>query len=127
MTSIVDKKYYIRTVLFMTGYVLVNLAAITGAFDDIKSPGSWFFALVVAAPIAGHLWALLVWMRDSDEFVRALAAKRFIFGTGITLALLSAWGFMEIYANAPHFPVAMIVPFFWLAWAGVSPFIQTSH
>lgn len=122
-----NKKYYIRTALFMGGYTLVNIAAIFGAFDDIKPPGSLAFALVVAAPVAGHLWSLLVWMRDSDEFVRAVSAKRFIVATGITLALVSAWGFMEIYAKAPHCPLAMILPGFWAAWGLVSPFIRTSH
>jgi hypothetical protein len=111
----------------MGGYVLINLAAITGAFDDMKSPATWIFALVVSAPVAGHLWAVLAWLRDSDEFVRTVAAKRLIVGTGITLALASAWGFLEIYAKAPHVPAALLLPLFWLSFATVTPFIRTSH
>ena len=122
-----DKKYILRTILFMGGYVLINLAAITGAFDDMKSPATWIFALVVSAPVAGHLWAVLAWLRDSDEFVRTVAAKRLIVGTGITLALASAWGFLEIYAKAPHVPAALLLPLFWLSFATVTPFIRTSH
>ena len=43
------RKYHIRTALFMSGYIAANLAAIFGAFDDMKSPGTWAFSLVVAA------------------------------------------------------------------------------
>ena len=127
MKSDVDTKYVIRTALFMGGYVAVNIAAIFGAFDDIRPPGSWAFGLIVAAPVAGHLWAFIRWMQDSDEFRRALTAKRFVVATGITMALVSAWGFVEIYAKAPHFPLAMVLPVLWAMWGLVTPFIRTTH
>ena len=122
-----DRKYRIRTALFMSGYIAVNLAAIFGAFDDMKPPARWAFALIVTAPIIGHIWSLLVWMRDSDEFVRALMAKRFIVATGITFAISSAWGLMEVYATAPHVPALMVFPLFWASIAVSAPFIRTSH
>jgi hypothetical protein len=125
--AIVNKKFRIRATLFMGAYVAVNIAAITGAFDGMKPPGTWAFALVVAAPVIGHIWAFLVWMRDSDEFVRTLAAKRFIVATGVMLAITSIWGFMELYAKAPHISAAMVYPLLWAAFAGVTPFIRTSH
>ncbi|MEO5712814.1 MAG: hypothetical protein ABIT37_04940 [Luteolibacter sp.] len=123
----VNKKYRIRAGLFMSAYVAVNIAAITGAFDGMKSPGTWFFSLVVAAPVIGHIWTFLVWMRDSDEFVRTLMAKRFIVATGVALAVASTWGFMELYAKAPHISAAMVYPLLWASFAAVTPFIRTSH
>lgn len=122
-----SRKYHLRTALFMGGYVAVNVAAITGAFDTMKAPGTWAFALVVAAPVIGQLWALLAFLRDSDEFVRALSAKRFIVAAGVALAVSSAWGFMELYAAAPHVSPAMVFPLFWAAFGLVSPFIRTTH
>jgi putative oxidoreductase len=126
-TTTPARKYHIRTALFMSGYVAVNLAAILGAFDDMKSPATWVFSLVVAAPVVGQIWALLAWMRDSDEFVRALAAKRFIAAAGLAMAVASAWGFMELYARAPHISAAMIYPLFWAAFGCVSAFIHTTR
>lgn len=105
----------------------VNVAAITGAFDGLKPPGTWGLALVVTAPIIGHIWATLAWMRDSDEFVRALAAKRFVVATGATLAIVSIWGFMELYAKAPHVSAAMVYPLLWASFGLSSSFIRTSH
>jgi putative oxidoreductase len=125
--STVNKKYYLRTALFMGGYVAINLAALTGAFDDLKSPGTWGFALAVTAPVAGQIWAMLAWMRDSDEFVRAVAAKRFVVATGIAMAVATAWGFMELYAKAPHISAVMMFPLFWLSFGMSSPFIRTSR
>ena len=122
-----SRKYAIRSAFFMGGYLAVNAAAITGAFDDMKPPGTWAFALVVAAPIIDQIRAMMIWMRDSDEFIRALAAKRFIAAAGITLALSSAWGFMELYAGAPHVSAAMVFPLFCAAYGLVTPFIRTTH
>lgn len=127
MTITTHKKYDIRTSLSMTGYFFVLVAYGTGAIDHLKLPAAWMFALVATAPVAVHLWALIVCMRDSDEFARALAAKRFIVGTGITLGLTTAWGFLELHANVPHFSNILILPVFWVAFALVSPFIRTSH
>jgi putative oxidoreductase len=122
-----NRKYLIRAALFLGAYGAINLAAITGAFDDMRPRGAWGFSLAVAAPVIGHLWAYLVWMRDSDEFMRALTAKRFIMATGVTLAIASIWGFMELYAKAPHVSAAMVYPLLWLCFGLVSPFIRTSH
>ena len=49
-------------------------------------------------------------MRDSDEFVRGVMAKRFIVGSGLAMALFCAWGFMETYAHVWHAPGWFIYP-----------------
>ncbi|MFD0895492.1 hypothetical protein KBB96_19845 [Luteolibacter ambystomatis] len=121
------RKYAIRTALFMSGYVAVNAAAISGAFDSMRPPATWVFALVVSAPVIGQIWALLAWMRDSDEFVRALSAKRFIVATGLAMAMASAWGLLELYAGAPHVSAAMVFPLFWAMFGLSAIFIRTSH
>lgn len=122
------RRYVIRTVAFMSGYVAVNIAAIFGAFDDIRSPvAAWALALVVAAPVAGQIWATLALMKESDEFVRALTAKQFIVSAGVAMALFSAWGFAESYAHAPHAQGWLIYPLFWAVYGLVSPFIRSSR
>lgn len=116
-----------RTLGFMSGYVGINVGAIFGAFDDLQPPGAWLFALAVAAPIAGQIWATLALMRESDEFVRMLLAKRFILASGLAMALFSAWGFMESYADAAHAPGWLIYPLFWALFGVVSPFVRTTR
>jgi len=122
------RRYVIRTNLFLAGYVAVNVAAIFGAFDEIigESAGV-FLGLAVAALIAGQLWATMSLMNESDEFVRALTAKRFIAASGLAMALFSAWGFVESYGNAPHAPGWLIYPLFWGLFGLVSPFLKSSR
>lgn len=119
------KRYVIRTNLFMTGYVVVNVLAIFGAFDEIigKAAGV-VLGICVAAPIAGQLWATLALMNESDEFVRALTAKRFIIASGLAMAVFSGWGFAESYGGAWHAPGWLIYPLFWGLFGLVSPFVK---
>lgn len=121
------RRYVVRTMAFMSGYVAINVAAIAGAFDDRAAPGSYLLGLAVAAPVAGQLWATLALMRDADEFVRLLTAKRFILASGISMALFSAWGFLESYAGATHVPGWMIYALFWVCYGAVSPFVKTTR
>jgi hypothetical protein len=123
-----DRRYVVRTMAFMGGYVAVNLAAIFGAFDSvIGTPAGWVLGLAVAAPIAGQIWATLRLMVESDEFVRMLTAKRFIAAAGLAMAAFSGWGFMETYGTAPHAPGWLVYGLFWGFYGLVSPFIRTSQ
>ncbi|MDP3080003.1 MAG: hypothetical protein Q8M90_04170 [Brevundimonas sp.] len=127
-TSSAHKRYAIRTIAFMSGYVAVNVAAIFGAFDDIASPvAAWALALTVSAPVIGQIWATLALMRESDEFVRAVVAKQFILASGLAMAVASVWGFGESYAAAPHIPAWIIYPLFWACFGVIAPFVKTSN
>ena len=121
------RRYTLRTAAFMSGYVAINIAAIAGAFDDLRGPGAWLMGLAVAAPVAGQIWATIALMNEADEFVRALTGKRFIVASGLAMAILSAWGFLESYAHAPHAPGWMIYPLFWAMFGVASPLIRTSR
>jgi len=125
--ALATKKFYIRTACFIGSYLLVNAAVLTQAFDDIRPRGAVGLALSIAAPVIGHIWSFLAWMRDSDEFVRTVAAKRFVVAAGLTMAIASAWGSMELYASARHISAAFLYPLFWVLIAMVAPFIRSSH
>lgn len=127
-TTAAHRRYVVRTMAFMLPYMAINVAAIFGAFDDIAStPAAWLLALAVSAPVLGQIWATLMLMRDSDEFVRAVTAKQFIVATGLAMAIASVWGFGESYADAYHLPAWLIYPLFWGCFGLVSPFIRTSN
>lgn len=127
-TTEAGRKYVVRTMAFMSGYTAVNVAAIFGAFDDIRSPvAAWGLALTVSAPVVGQIWATLSLMRDSDEFVRAVTAKQFILAAGAAMAIASVWGFGESYADAYHLPAWLIYPLFWACFGVIAPFVRTSN
>lgn len=127
-TSPAHRRYVVRTIGFMSGYVAINVLAIFGAFDDIASPvAAWLLALSVSAPVVGQIWATLSLMRESDEFVRAVTAKQFILASGLAMAIASVWGFGESYANAPHIPAWIIYPLFWACFGVIAPFVRSSR
>ena len=126
--SSAHRRYVVRTMAFMSGYVAINVAAIFGAFDDIGSPvAAWALALAVSAPVIGQIWATLALMRESDEFVRAVTAKQFIVSAGLAMALATFWGFAETFAAAPHLPGWLIYAAFWAFFGCVTPFIRASN
>lgn len=122
-----DSAYRRRTFDLMAVYVLLNVAAILGLFDRLGDAGRWGLSLAVAAPIAGQIWATLSYMRDSDEFLRALTARRFILASGLSMALFSAWGFAESYARAPHAPGWLIYALFWGVYGLISPLVRSTR
>lgn len=120
------KRYAIRTTLFMLGYVAALTAAIGGAFEAIGGVSGWILAAAVAAPVAGQIWATLSFIKESDEFVAAVTAKRFIIAAGLAMAVAVFWGFAEMFAAAPHVEGWWLYVVFW-ALMGVLPlFVKDS-
>jgi len=125
--SPVARRYFRDTLFSMGFYIALNAAAMAGVLDRLSPAARWAFALLVAAPVAIQIWAALVYMRDSDEFVRALTAKRFVIAAGGAFAVAAAWGFAESYAGAAHAPAWLIYPLFWGFFGAVTPFVRDSH
>ena len=120
------KRYSIRTVLFMIGYSVALMAAVSGALDAIGGISGWLLAATVAAPVAGQIWATLSFIRESDEFVAALTAKRFILAAGLAIGLTVFWGFAERFAGAPHLEGWWVYVAFW-GLMGLTPlFVRDS-
>lgn len=120
------KAYSIRTAFFMVGYVVALFLAVGGALDAIGGVSGWFLAAAVSAPVAGQIWATLAFMRDSDEFVAAMTAKRFILAAGLTFALCVFWGFAEKFADAPHIQGWWVYVVFWGLMGFMPLFIRST-
>lgn len=119
------KAYSIRTTLFMVGYVVALVLALGGALEAIGGVSGWVLAAAVSAPVAGQIWATLAFIRDSDEYVAALTAKRFIIAAGLTFALCVFWGFAERLAGAPHIEGWWVYVVFW-GLMGLAPLVVRS-
>ena len=120
------RAHTVRTIAFMGAYVAVNVALMTGAFDDVRRPGAYVLALAVTAPVIGQVWATLDCMKRSDEFVGGLLARRFIVAAGLAIAAFTGWGFLEAFAGVPHAEGWLIYPLFWAFFGLVSPFLRTT-
>jgi putative oxidoreductase len=119
------KQYIQRTFVFMSIYIIMNGAAMAGILDGANLVGKYIFALGVSTPIICQIWAMLMLIRTSDEFVSAILAQQFILAAGLTMAVASLWGFAELYANAPHISAAMVYPLFWAVFGATAHFIKS--
>jgi putative oxidoreductase len=122
-----SRRYSTRMLVSMGIYAAINVAAILGTVKDLPPPARYGLALAVTAPIIYQLWAVLRFMEESDEFVRALLTRIMIMAWGITISLATAWGFLESYADAPHIQTWLIYPLFWGVFGLVSPFVRSTR
>ena len=120
-------RYVVRTLVLMGIYVAINLTAMMGVFHNFPHPWRYVLALAVAAPVAAQIWAVIARMRESDEFVRAMLAQRFVLAAGLCIAVASGWGFLELYAGTPHISATLVYPLFWASFAIVAPFVRSSR
>lgn len=123
------RAYVARVAFFMALYVFLIVLVERIDFErDFSQPVLlYLMALGPGVPIVGVIAALLRLMRDSDEYVRALTAKRFVAATGLVYAVGTIWGFLELYAGVPDFPLYLIFAAFWGAYGLVTPFIKSSR
>lgn len=101
-------------VLFLGGSLgLVWLDSNTGL------PGEILVALT-AVPIMALLsmfWIHWRYMQDIDEFLREIQIRGVMAGAAVALAVGTAWGYLEMYVDAPPISVFWINPLFWVAYA----------
>ncbi|MEG2731251.1 MAG: hypothetical protein RR935_12130, partial [Brevundimonas sp.] len=74
-----DARYRRGTFIAMAGYVVTLMAAVYLTDRQMVSgPLLYLLATLPGVAIIGQLWVTLRYLRDADEFVRTLLAKRLI-------------------------------------------------
>lgn len=89
-----------------------------------QGPLLWAIAILPALPLMAVFWIigmLLVELRD--EYVRMLEVRKALVATGFALSAASAWGFLEVYAQAPHLPLFW-VPILWFGGLGLGSLVN---
>ncbi len=99
-----DRHYRQGTMVTMGVYVITLCAAVFLLNRDMVT-GFWIYPLAILPGLAiiGQLVVTLRYLRDADEFVRALLAKRMIVASLAAFGLMTVWGFLESFADVPHF------------------------
>jgi hypothetical protein len=97
---------------------------------EAAPPSGVFKYLVAVAPaiplvVVIFLVGQLMYGKE-DEFKRALWAEAMLWGTAITLAATTVWGFLEI-AGAPPIRLYWVFPFFTGAALLCVPFISRKY
>ncbi len=122
------RDYVVGTMVTMVVYVLVIMAlSWSRGRYDLPPAATFGLALLPGLAICGQIFVTLRLMARTDEFMRALMAKRFILAAGLVFAASTVWGFLETYADWPHLPLYVVYMGFWAFFGLVSPFIRTSR
>jgi len=122
------RNYVLGTVLSMAVYTLA-ICAISW-FPGLDGAPPWLVIMGALAPglaICAQLWVVLRFLRESDEFIRGLLAKRFIAASCLVYAGATVYGFLNAYAAAPAMPLWLVYPAFWAAFGLVSPLLRTTR
>lgn len=116
------KRYFHRLAYFMTAYafvliVLLGIAARVGS----RLP-EWIrvaMALVTAAPICGVFWTIFRLLEEcDDEYQRMLFVRQTLWATALTLVIVTAWQFLEVYHVLQQGPQWIAV--IWFAMFGAA-------
>jgi hypothetical protein len=100
---------YIATVM-LASWIIPDGAAAT--------PLSVTVALVPALATSGFIWAMARYIAElTDEYVRMLEIRKMLVATGLTLALASGWGILELFTDVPRVPLFYVFPVWCLGLA----------
>lgn len=131
MTSVqaIRRHYVIScTALNVVYAVLVVLISWVLDLQQMPYPLRVVMALSPALPLAGMIYAFDRYLRqEPDEFARFVLSRSAALAGALVICVLSAWGFLEYYAGVPRFPLLMIFPAFWGAFALTSMFTLRSY
>lgn len=94
----------------------IGLASVTIDRAAPLGPLTIGLALVPGAAMLAAIWAMGRFLTDlADEYLRMLEVRKFIVATGVTLAITSVWGLLELYSDSlPRLPVFYVFPI----WCG---------
>jgi len=108
-----------RMILLSAAYIAaVMLASWLIPDDAAATPLTVGIALVPALATSGFIWAMASYVADlKDEYVRMLEIRKMLVATGLTLALASGWGILELFTDVPRVPLFYVFPVWCLGLA----------
>lgn len=118
-TNPAQRRYLGRMIPISIAYVAtVMLASWVIPDDAAATPLSVTVALVPALATSGFIWAMARYIAEpTDEYVRMLEIRKMLVATGLTLALASGWGILELFTDVPRVPLFYVFPVWCLGLA----------
>jgi hypothetical protein len=116
-----ERRYVVRMWIMAGLCVLFStVAAVLFRLSHPHGVVAYLVGVLPALPIVGALVYTGVYLvEEKDEFQRNLLVQSLLGGTGGILAAITAWGYLEDFAHAPHLDLIWVYPLFWL-FAGIS-------
>jgi hypothetical protein len=115
------RAYAAGIAFWMVAYAAILVGVILAIQQGLVPPGPIRYAVALApsVPIAGVIFVAARYLREADEYLRAMMARRILWASGATFVLTTAWGFLEELAGAPHIALYWVFTVFG-AFVGLS-------
>lgn len=125
MSNPAQRRYLVRMMWAGFFCIVFSLAAVMGIrHGHVSGVPSYLLAVLPAVPVA---WTLVMTgaylSEEKDEFQRNLYIQAILCGVAATLAVVTAWGYMEDFGRAPHLRLAWVYPMFWIFVAMAMPLV----
>ncbi len=104
------RRYLRRSGVAMLFYVVSILAATYLISRGlVHGPPAWILALLPGVSVAGLFYAIGMRIVEmDDEYLRILMVRQVLYATGITLALTTIWGFLELFGMVGHIELYLV-------------------
>lgn len=114
-TSAASQRYARRIMVAAFAYVIALFGAIwLSKIGTYPTPIYVAIALAPSFPIIAMIWAMgRLLVEEKDEYLRTRHIHHALVATGVTLALVTVWGFLEQFNVVPHVAAYWVFP----AWA----------
>ena len=119
-----QKRFFFRFVVAMVVYGLLLIPAVWG-FIHYRPTGvlAYVLAILPALAIIGMLVVIGLYLaEEKDEFIRNAQVQSLLGGMGLTLALVSVWGFLENFVHVGRLDLFLVYPIFW-GFVGLSTIV----
>jgi hypothetical protein len=69
----------------------------------VRGPLAWIVGILPALPIVGIFAAIGAYIvEETDEYLRMLLIRQTLYASGITLSVVTVWGFLESFGLVGH-------------------------
>ena len=115
------RRYGNRLAAIMVAYFAVLMFSVMAYKAGLASgPIGYLIAIAPAVPILGVFLTLGRFLKEeSDEFLREVTLKSFVWSAALTLCEATIWGFLETFGKAPHVWM-WVVPVAFFAQLGIT-------
>ena len=119
------RRHVARLLAAMTLYVVLLVGVQRAApLDHVRGLARYGLAALPGLPLAAVFWSLGRYIVEiRDEYQRLLEVRKALIATGITMTIVSIWGFEEMLADAPHL-AAFYIPLIWFGSFGFGAWIN---
>lgn len=115
-----QRRYVLRVAIFTAAYIVTLTTAIHYVRDGgVTGPLAYVLGVLPGLSVAGFFWAIgRLIVEEKDEYLRMLMVRQALVATGLTLSLVTIWGFLENLGLVPHVD-AFYVAIIWFFGLGV--------